>query len=191
MIDYGVAYRALHQNDKRFSGNSILKYADAIAELVREHGAKRLLDYGSGKGYQYLATRIHERWGGVLPYCYDVGVRQLATCPTGMFDGIICTDVMEHIEEGDIGDILGHIFWNALPTGFVFFGISCIPSRAKVLPDGRNVHLTVRPPEWWARRLLKVAGPEHHVVAVFDPCDDRADRLSAVATWKHYPAQGI
>jgi hypothetical protein len=41
----------------------------------------RLLDYGSGKGYQYLARRYHERWGGLLPHCYDIGVQQLSPSP--------------------------------------------------------------------------------------------------------------
>ena len=155
--NYAALYGELHKNDKRFPGSSIRVYVDELAELVKETGAQRLLDYGSGKGYQYLVMRVHERWGGILPHCYDVGVRQLSKRPEGVFTGIICTDVMEHIAERDVDAILADIFSfsDRSKPSFVLFGISIRPSarEGKKLPDGRPVHLTVRPPDWWERKL--------------------------------------
>lgn len=158
-MNYQEAYSRLHENAKYFPGYSIDPYVAQIAELVALVKPLRLLDYGCGKGFQYLVHRVHEKWGGLLPYCYDVGVRQLSAHPEGKFDGIICTDMMEHIEEGDVDAVLADIF-NLLregSVGFVFFSICCLPARKKVLPDGRNVHLTVRPPEWWDARIKKYA----------------------------------
>lgn len=153
-MNYEEAYSCLHQNEKYFPGYSIDPYVPQIKNLVNLVKPARILDYGSGKGFQYLVHRVHEQWGGTLPYCYDVGVRQLRTRPEGTFGGIICTDVMEHIEEGDTDDVLSDIFSFAEVPGFVFFSICCLPARKKTLPDGRNVHLTIRPPSWWNEAIL-------------------------------------
>lgn len=163
MFDYAAAYSELHKNEKYFANRGV--YADQIAELVKRHEPKSMLDYGSGKGYQYLASRIHEKWGGLLPVCYDVGVRQLAKKPEGKFDAVICTDMLEHIEEADLPEILADIFGYA--STFVFLAISTVPARKKVLPDGRNVHLTVKPEAWWLE-LIKPYERDLTVKVVFD-----------------------
>ena len=154
-MDYAKAYSELHENTKRFPGSVVRRYVPDIERLVALTSPRQILDYGSGKGYQYLKDRIHERWGGILPYCYDVGVRQLATKPTIKFDGIICTDMLEHIEEQDLpgilDDALGLLTDEDRPT-FAFFSASCRPSD-KLLPDGRNVHVTINPPGWWRATL--------------------------------------
>lgn len=115
------------------------------------------MDYGSGQGYQYLASRVHEAWGGLLPYCYDIGVRQLSERPEGQFDGIICSDVLEHIDGPDLEGVLADIFGFAAERpnpeeSFVYFHISTVPSK-RLLPDGRNSHLSVHPPSWWQEWL--------------------------------------
>lgn len=156
-MNYEEAYSCLHQNEKYFPGYSIDPYVPAIKHLVETVKPARILDYGSGKGFQYLVHRVHEQWGGMLPYCYDVGVRQLRPRPEGTFGGVICTDMMEHIEEGDVDDVLSDIYSFVEDEGFVFFSICCLPARKKKLPDGRNVHLTVKPPAWWNDKLRKYA----------------------------------
>lgn len=154
-FDYGKAYRRAHEaNPTWFRGAMDLDLVDMITELVEQVGAKRLLDYGSGKGRQYMVEKVHERWGGILPTCYDVGVHFLSFRPVGPFDGVICTDVMEHVDESDIGEVLSDIFGFVRPGGFVFFNIFCNLAR-KQFPDGKNVHLTVQHPDWWRRRLRK------------------------------------
>lgn len=169
-MDYAKAYGDLHANDKRFPGYSIGAYTDAIRKLVEEHKPERLLDYGSGKGFQYLVRRVHERWGGLLPYCYDVGVRQLSTLPEGTFGGVLCTDVLEHIDEPDVPAILDTILSKVEPRGFVLLGISCRPTK-KTLPDGRDVHLTIQPPSWWVKQIeaaMELRPVYAHVVAHWD-----------------------
>lgn len=170
-MDYGKVYGELHENAKLYAGYSLCDHAKSIAELVYKYAPNRLLDYGCGKGYQYLAERSHEAWGGLLPHCYDPGVRQLSAAPTGTFDGIICTDVLEHIEEPDLPALLTHLFSFcnlSRPQGmFVFLVISCRPSR-KRLPDGRDVHVTIREPQWWSS-LIEARRPTGcNVVIDFD-----------------------
>lgn len=164
---YGEMYGEMHRNQKVFPGQNTQHHAPKIAELIRRTQARRLLDYGCGKGMQYLVQRVHEQWGGQLPYCYDVGIRQFASVPEGKFNGILCIDVMEHIHRDDVDEVLSHIFsllspvsaidmamgFDDLGKNFVFFHISTRPALYKTLPDGRNVHLTVEGPAWWDRKL--------------------------------------
>lgn len=154
---YEKEYLRSHvRHPKWWAGRMHPDGADAIADLVRRTDARRLLDYGSGKGYQYLADRVHERWGGILPHCFDVGVWHLRRRPEGEFDGLICTDVMEHIAECDIDDVLddalGFLRRDALV--FAYFNVFCNLS-GRNWREGKNVHLTVRPPEWWDRKIAQ------------------------------------
>jgi len=172
MTDYRREYEFLHEKrgGKYFSGKSMLPYADQIAELVLTVQPRRILDYGSGKGHQYLAHRAHEKWGGPLPICYDIGVPELQTRPQGLFEGLICTDVMEHIAEPDVDGVLADAlgFINPHAHAFAFLAIACRPAKGKKLSDGRNVHLTVKPPEWWLARLERFRRPGLELVAEFD-----------------------
>jgi 2-polyprenyl-3-methyl-5-hydroxy-6-metoxy-1,4-benzoquinol methylase len=154
-VDYAAEYRRLHANKKWFTGKSIMDYAGQITELVYATQAKTILDYGCGKGKQYSEFKVHERWGGILPYCYDVGVPKFSKRPQGQFDGVICTDVMEHIDQADVEAILADIYSFVRPQGFAFFNIACRPSHGskKKLSDGRDVHLTVKPPHWWLHKM--------------------------------------
>lgn len=153
-MDYAAEYERLHSNAKYFQGFSLKTYVSQIADLVERFEPVRLLDYGCGKGHQYLVSRLHEGWGGLLPHCYDIGVRGLSAKPEGRFDGVICTDMMEHIEAADVPGVLDDIFASCEPKGFVFFAIACRPAHPKrTLSDGRNLHVTVRQPEWWITQI--------------------------------------
>lgn len=173
---YEDRYRAYHgsHHPKIMSGKVPSEKIDCIAALVSELQATcggkqfvpRLLDYGSGKGYQYLTHRIHERWGGSLPTCYDPGVVQLSARPQGVFDGVLCTDVLEHIEEEHLRDVVDDIFGFARPRylrrstrSFVYLHICCRPAH-KHFPDGTNLHATVKPPTWW-NALINVRKPDY------------------------------
>ena len=168
-MDYKAVYGQMHaRNPKAFSGYSIKDHVQQIAELVRTYSPMRLLDYGSGKGYQYLQRRVQYHWGGMLPHCYDPGVPQLREKPEGKFGGIICTDVLEHIEETDVPGLLEDIFGYLEEGGFAYFCVAIRPAKRKRLPDGRDVHVTIKPREWWDRQLDAVKPLDAHVVVNYD-----------------------
>lgn len=166
-FDYRRRYLGEHEaHPKRFSGKlsfgtvqSIRQLVDSLREARRLGPVDsdleiRLLDWGSGKGYQYLRDRSHQEWGGILPYCYDIGVRQLWDKPQGKFDGIICTDVLEHIDKRDLPEFLNELFgylYSDRPV-FAYFNVSVRPA-GKHFSDGVNMHLTVEPADWWAELL--------------------------------------
>lgn len=156
--NYHDLYAPMHRNDKVFRGFSIKSAVPDIARLIKATAPRSILDYGCGKGRQYSERNVHEEWGGLMPHLYDVGVPAFAAKPKRSFDAVICTDVMEHIAEADVDAIIADIFRFVPPrddggTCFAMFWISCRAAKRKTLADGRNVHLTVRPGDWWAERL--------------------------------------
>lgn len=168
-MDYREVYGWMHKRYPNcFSGYSIKPHVDDIAALIRDYGATRLLDYGSGKGMQYLVARVHEQWGGLLPVCYDLGIKQLSKKPQGKFDGIICTDVMGYIQGDDVPGVLADIFGYADQAAWVFFFIACCPAENKYLPNGRDVQLTAEPPEWWSEQLAPFNRTGLMVKVVYD-----------------------
>jgi len=171
-VDYAAAYGELHRtHPKWFQGLSSLEYEAPLRELVAatRPKPKRVLDYGSGKGHQYLVSRLHERAGFPLPHCYDPGVRGLHTPPEGHYDLVICIDVLEHLDPADVPATLAALFGLAAPGGALFLAIGTTPASArKQLPDGRNMHLCVQPPAWWHERLAEAAVPDVPLWVEFD-----------------------
>jgi hypothetical protein len=74
--------------------------------------------------------------------------------PSGKFDGVICTDVLEHCPEEDVPWILAELFSYA--TKFVFANAATFPAH-KRLPSGGNAHCTIRPPRWWEDQFARAA----------------------------------
>ncbi len=178
-------YRQMHaegvpaQNiaaEEMYSGISLLPHLPLIREMVRQSGARTLLDYGSGKGLQYrmkdFALRNGERAKDIASYlgvqnvvCYDPAVPAFDTFPEGKFGGVICTDVLEHCPEQDLPWILEEMF--AAADKFVFANIASYPA-GKTLPNGENAHCTVQPEEWWTNMIAPVAARYPNLLYHFD-----------------------
>ena len=144
-------YRLMHDAG-HFPGHSVNKHADSIKKLIGKTNSRTILDYGCGKGRQYAELNLHKYWN-VEPSLYDPAT--FPEKPKGRFDGVICTDVLEHIPEEELEDTLREIFSYA--RKFVFLSI-CIRPAKKTLPDGRNCHLTIKPELWW-RTLIEGLEP--------------------------------
>lgn len=143
-------YEALHQDPTAMPGRSLLPYAHVVNTLIRKHGSQTALDYGCGKGLQYMVDRVQE-WWGIQPHLYDPAVPTWsARPPLPTYDGVICTDVLEHIPEAELDATLTDIFGFA--RQWVFLTVCCRPA-VRILPNGLNAHCTVRPQEWWRERL--------------------------------------
>jgi len=156
--DHGEAQLGLAAGNT-FDGHSLAKHETEIARLIESSGAKTLLDYGCGKGLAYedwpgepagSRYKMHPAWPGVKVTCYDPGYAPYADRYAGQFDGVISTDVLEHIPEEDIAWVLNELFGAA--TKFVYVVAACYPAR-KLLPDGQNAHCTVRSPTWWRGQM--------------------------------------
>lgn len=142
--------RKVHSTPKQWAGSSILHHLHQIKKVVEENNITTILDYGCGK------ARYHPKELNITKY--DPGVIEFSEKPLGKFDMVMSTDVLEHVEEEFIVPVLDEIFNYA--TKFVFLSICIVPAK-KILPDGRNAHVTVKPKEWWEERLSKYSLPSH------------------------------
>lgn len=154
--------------EQTFSGISLPPHVQMIGALLRTVGARTLLDYGAGKGQSYDTTEartpdgrvvrgLKQIWGLDAVTLYDPGYEPYRALPTGTFDAVISTDVLEHCPEEDLDWILEEIFSYA--TRLVYLCIACYPA-GKTLPTGENAHITIKPPGWWVDKLI-VAGAHH------------------------------
>jgi hypothetical protein len=176
-------YREMHRDgerhlgippDQTFPGKSLPPQAGHIRRLVELTGARTVLDYGSGKGQQYLPLPFTDpggavhvgiaAWWGVEVHCYDPAYPAFATLPAGRFDGVISTDVLEHCPEEDLPWIVGELF--AFANRFVFANVACFPAR-KRLPNGQNAHCTVRTLKWWRPLIERAARDRPEVLYEF------------------------
>jgi hypothetical protein len=148
-----------------FPGASLIPQAHHVRRLIRDTGARSILDYGSGKGAQYRPTPLAEngsvQWQSVQEYwdmakvvCYDPAYMPFSTLPSGSFDGVICTDVLEHCPEHDLPWIVEELF--SFATRFVFASVACHPA-VKRLPNGENAHCTIQGPDYWDRLFREAA----------------------------------
>jgi hypothetical protein len=148
-----------------FPGQSLPPQATRIKRLIAATGAATILDYGSGKGKQYeLPYRlsdgtsydsIQDYWDVDFVHCYDPSYPPFSKLPSGKFDGVVSTDVLEHCPETDVEWIVDEIFGFA--NRFVFANVASFPAK-KRLPTGENAHCTIRPVDWWAALVRGVAG---------------------------------
>jgi hypothetical protein len=158
--------------EQTFPGKSLIPQAHHVRRLGADTGARSILDYGSGKGAQYrpmpLAENGAQRWQSVQEYwnvervvCYDPAYVPFSRLPSGRFDGVVCTDVLEHCPEDDLEWIIAELF--SFATRFVFASVACHPA-VKRLPNGENAHCTVQAPEYWRELFTSAAASRPQLV---------------------------
>jgi len=146
-------YKQLHKDKNLFAGTTIGLHKQSIRQGLELSQSKTILDYGCGKGDQYFKENTHtEYFFGIMPSLYDPGVDKFSILPPQQFDAVISTDVLEHIEEQDLDNVLREIFSKS--TKFVYLGICNSPAIA-ILPDGRNAHVTQKSFDWWLDKIIK------------------------------------
>ena len=143
-------YRKLHAA-RKFPGMSMIPFASDVAELVGEFQSKTILDYGCGMGLQYSRDKIFKMWANQPPKLYDPAVPGHDVKPVGKFDGVISTDVMEHIPEDELVEVVAEIAGYARQWALI--SVCCRPSKHIRFDDGENVHITIHPFAWWQEYL--------------------------------------
>ena len=66
--------------------------------------------------------------------------------PYRPYDAIVCTDVLEHVPESDLGWVVDELIERA--DKMLFLNIACYPAL-KTFADGSNVHISVFHPNTW------------------------------------------
>lgn len=161
MSDLRPLYRAMAEQGENFHGLSIVQHRDQIKRLIEKHGASTLLDFGCGRGDAYwIPHYLHRYWGVPRPELYDPSFDSHDKLPmTGhQFDGVLCSDVLEHIPAEDVDEFIAGLFGYA--KKFVWASVCCRAAK-KTFPDGTNLHVTIQPLGWWKRRFALKAGGIH------------------------------
>lgn len=174
--DYREQNAQLHRETKW--GESGQHSADIVLAAFEILGIKDMLDYGCGRGT--LKSTLKKIGLPNKIYEYDPAIPGKDTMPQPA-DFVTCTDVLEHVEPECIEAVLDHLY--ELTNRYAFFIISCKEASRK-LPDGRNAHILVRPPDWWIKRLEN-RGYEimnHYTV------NDKNGMLREVRVWLKKPS---
>ena len=152
-------YKVMHSHsDRMFNGRSLLKFVDIIKVYLDKNGCQSVLDYGSGKGALYtedfytiteeINKPLPEYWDIDLCAMYDPAYEKHSILPDGKFDAVLCTDVLEHIPEADLGWVVREIYSKA--DKMVFLNVACFEALKK-LKDGSNAHVSIFSTEEWIR----------------------------------------
>jgi hypothetical protein len=136
-------YIAMHAK-KKFSGASLEPHIKEIKSLIKEYDCQTILDYGCGQAQCHKDGKIK---GAAL---YDPYVDRYSVKPEGVFDLVICTDVMEHVPEDEVGKTLTELM--NYTNKVLYLAIATYPANKK-FSNGENVHVTIKPKEWWESML--------------------------------------
>lgn len=146
LIDY---YRETHS--RRVYGTSSVKYIRYLRPWIRLRNPRSILDYGCG---QSLFLDVLDIGNDVHLLRYDPAIPDFDTLPAEPADLLINIDVLEHIPEDDIDTVLSEMKTACRDAILV---IDTVPAK-HTLPDGRNAHLTIRPADWWQKRIENIFG---------------------------------
>jgi 2-polyprenyl-3-methyl-5-hydroxy-6-metoxy-1,4-benzoquinol methylase len=120
-----------------------------IAGIAKIEGCSSVLDYGCGKGT--LGKTLKR--AGIDVRSYDPAIEEFSSLPKPA-DLVACVDVLEHIEQECLDEVLDHMA--AVTKKILFVAISTRLAK-RWLTDGRNTHLIVQSAEWW-RPLFEQRG---------------------------------
>lgn len=137
-------YREIHANQEY--GVSSYAMAKDIIPCIIELEAKSILDYGCGQSRLYERLKVNH---STKVYRYDPAILEISVIPVSHVDLIVNTDVLEHIPEEDLDEILAHM--KSLGEN-CFFNIHTGLAK-QILPSGENAHCTIHPPEWWKDKI--------------------------------------
>lgn len=132
-----------HKNNNNWQGIALIKHIPAINQIIKDKEIESILDYGCGKAKHHPLE-----WNATK---YDPALPEYQNKPTGKFDLVISTDVLEHIPVDNLKDTINEIF--NYSKKWVFISVCCRKANA-ILPNGYNAHATIESAKWW-RELFK------------------------------------
>lgn len=137
-----------------FDGGGIRLIYDELEYELDKRGSGTILDFGCGSAVhwhlkvpipgQKHKTTATEYFGARLKgfYRYDPAHPEYCEKPSGKFDIVMCTEVLEHVPLDEIPELLTELASYMKPDGFAVFSIpKGLSSNA--FPDGENLHCTL------------------------------------------------
>ena len=168
-------------NQDNWIGEALAEYKHQIFQIIKNNNVKTILDYGCGKAkfhsILFNNRKVPGSPMGINMTPYDPAVAQFSNKPTGQYDLVLCIDVMEHVQEDKVDEVLKDIFSY---SNKVFLTITCYPAM-QVLPNGKNAHYTIKEPDWWKEKLKPYDG--NHIT-IFQTKPDRGGKKVNKEEWK-------
>ena len=168
MEDYIKQYEIFYENGGYGNNDPVIVARHRIKSHIDKTGSKTLLDFGCGECLHYKVNKLHEYWGIGELRCYDPAISEYAERPTKKYDAVINTDVLEHIPEYDLANVIQDIFDHA--EKMVYLRIATSPARA-ILPNGDNAHCTLKTHNEWVELVR----------------DFKKDQYTVIETWGKSP----
>lgn len=154
LADSHNIYRQTHDKyPEYFTGYSITDFIDEIGHLIKHSNIVTAIDYGCGKARAWNSFNLQGQWKLHKVDLYDPGFTPFSKRPEAPADLVICTDVLEHVPEHLVDEVLADLVF--LSKKAIFVNIST-RAASKTLVDGSNAHATVKPKHWWQAKLDKL-----------------------------------
>ena len=167
--------KKFQKENSGWAGTDCKSYHNYIRSLMDKYDAKTVLDYGCGKGNQYIDVvpyilpnkqltepmTFQTRINAESVYKYDPCVEKFEIEPVGeKFDVVICTQVLGSIPNLDIPWLKDKLMNYA--TKFVFIGLHSPdkPVKAKKRMYDPNWTTYPRTIEWYQEQFANWTGPD-------------------------------
>ena len=156
---YKEILQSLHERHKW--GSTGGGYAgDSIVQLLTDRPEiKTILDYGCGEG----SLKTHVESAGITDRewtLYDPGMKGLDKRPSGKFDLVITTDVLEHVEPEMQEKVILELM--EYTDKVMFNEIACYATN-RYFPNGpykgMDLHINLRAPDMWRWIIESLAAP--------------------------------
>ena len=141
-------YKELHKSSQNY-GASESDFLAEICLIINYLKPKVILDYGCGKGA--LIKELSNIYPDIQIYGYDPVIENKDFLPINKADLVINTDVLEHIPEDEIEQVIKQI---ASISSNVYFNLHHALAHTQ-LPNGENAHCTVKPLFWYYELFKK------------------------------------
>lgn len=142
-------YRIIHANKHYGPGGLTPQRVATIEKMVGSLRVDSVIDFGCGRSLDIAALWPH------ASHCYyDPAIPGMDTLPEHAFDLGYCTQVMEHIPEAELPEVLATM--KALSPNWLLTIHTGLANQ--ILPNGKNAHVTVKPESWWLAKFEAAFG---------------------------------
>ena len=153
--DYQEQLRKEHDGSKWGSTGGRYSGTDVLRLLTERPYIQSVLDFGAGKASleEFIRERLHRDidWTN-----YDPGIPTIDSLPNRLFDCVVSTDVLEHIEPEALKGTLQTL--ESLTGKVLYSDIACYPTGTLFVEGpykGQDMHLIVEAPIIWREEFSK------------------------------------
>lgn len=172
-------YTDLHSAQERYGSTSHRRAARYIADfLAVRTQVQTCLDVGAGK--ETLKAHFAEVLPRVAVTSFDPAIPGIDKLPKGTFDAVVSTDVAEHIPEEDLPEFFA-TYGKATRCAAFYIAQTL---TGKLMPDGRDLHVTVKPTEWWIEKISQHTPPNWLLVERADVKVFCKRKATGASLWK-------